>query len=244
MELSKLPVEGGVRMRGEQVTRLETFVDAAFAFAVTLLVVSFDAMPSSFAELYDALRRMPAFLAGFAILAMFWNAHNRFSRRYGLEDGRIVFLSLALVAATLFYVYPLRMVMSAAMGFFTGGWAPSEVQVRSFLEFRLVFIIYGIGFAVLAGLIACMYLHALRKADELQLDDVERLSTRADIAAQLTLMASAGLSILIAALIPPDRGWMQSLPGLVYGLLGIVMPWLGIHYGRRIRALRLQRGEA
>ena len=244
MELSKLPVEGGVRMRGEQVTRLETFVDAAFAFAVTLLVVSFDAMPSSFAELYDALRRMPAFLAGFAILAMFWNAHNRFSRRYGLADGRSVFLSLARVAATLFYVYPLRMVMSAAMGFFTGGWAPSEVQVRSFLEFRLVFIIYGIGFAVLAGLIACMYLHALRKADELQLDDVERLSTRADIAAQLTLVASAGLSILIAALIPPDRGWMQSLPGLVYGLLGIVMPWLGIHYGRRIRALRLQRGEA
>lgn len=68
MDLSGLPVEGGVRQRGEQVTRLETFVDAAFAFAVTLLVVSFDAMPSSFAELYDALRRLPAFLAGFAIL--------------------------------------------------------------------------------------------------------------------------------------------------------------------------------
>ena len=63
MDLSKLPVEGGVRQRGEQVTRLETFVDAAFAFAMTLLVVSFDAMPDSFAELYDALRRLPAFLA-------------------------------------------------------------------------------------------------------------------------------------------------------------------------------------
>ena len=63
MELSKLPVEGGVRQRGEQVTRLETFVDAAFAFAMTLLVVSFEAMPDSFAELYDALRRLPAFLA-------------------------------------------------------------------------------------------------------------------------------------------------------------------------------------
>ena len=76
MELSKLPVEGGVRQRGEQVTRLETFVDAAFAFAMTLLVVSFDAMPDSFAELYDALRRFPAFLAGFAILALFWHAHD------------------------------------------------------------------------------------------------------------------------------------------------------------------------
>ena len=241
MELSKLSVEGGVRLRGEQVTRLETFVDAAFAFAVTLLVVSFDAMPTSFAELYDALRRLPAFLAGFAILAMFWHAHNRFSRRYGLEDGWITFLSLMLVAVTLFYVYPLRMVMSAAMGFFTDGWAPSEVEVRNFLEFRLIFIIYGLGFAVLAGLIACMYLHALRKTDQLQLDAVEQLSTRAEIAAQLALMAIAILSILIAASIPPGNEWMQALPGLVYCLLGIAMPWISIHYGRRIQALAVKR---
>ena len=88
MDLSTLPVRDGFRMRGESVTRLETFVDAAFAFAVTLLVVSFEAMPSTFAELYDALRRLPAFLAGFAIIALFWHAHHRFSRRFGLEEAR------------------------------------------------------------------------------------------------------------------------------------------------------------
>ena len=241
MDLSKLPVEGGVRQRGEQVTRLETFVDAAFAFAVTLLVVSFDAMPSSFAELYDALRRLPALLAGFAILVMFWHGHNRFSRRFGLEDGTIVFLSLALVAATLFYVYPLRMVMSAAMMFFTGGWAPSETQVRNFLEFRLLFVIYGIGFATLAAILAWMNAHALRRADALRLDAAERVAVRAEVMAYLALVACASLSILVAALIPPDRNWMQALPGLVYGLLGIAMPWLGIHYGRRVKALAAQR---
>lgn len=243
MELSKLPVEGGVRQRGEQVTRLETFVDAAFAFAVTLLVVSFDAMPSSFVELYDALRRLPAFLAGFAILVLFWHGHNRFSRRYGLEDGTIVFLSLALVAATMFYVYPLRMVMSAAMGFFTGGWALSETQVRSFLEFRLVFVIYGIGFATLAAILAWMNAHALRKADELQLDAAERLAARAEVVSYLVLVACAMLSILIAATIPPERSWMQALPGLVYSLLGIAMPVIGIHYGRRVQALAAQRKD-
>ena len=73
MDLSKLPVQQGVRLRGEAITRLETFVDAAFAFAVTLLVVSFAAMPDTAAELYDALRRLPAFLAGVTILAMFWH---------------------------------------------------------------------------------------------------------------------------------------------------------------------------
>src|SRR3546814_7073413 len=37
--------------RGRQVTRLETFVDAAFAFAVTLLVISIDEIPDSRAAL-------------------------------------------------------------------------------------------------------------------------------------------------------------------------------------------------
>ncbi len=244
MDLSHLPVEGGVRQRGDQVTRLETFVDAAFAFAVTLLVVSFDAMPDSFSELHDALRRLPAFLAGFAILAMFWFAHHRFSRRFGLEDGMVFVLSMALVASTLFYVYPLRMVMSAAMNYFTAGWAPSEFKVHSMIEFRLIFVIYGVGFAVLASIIALLNAHALRKATLLRLDAAERLATRAEIVAHLVLVACAVLSILVALAIPEDRSWMQSLPGFSYGLLAIVMPWLGVRYARRVEALARQRAEA
>lgn len=241
MDLSHLPVDGGVRQRGVQVTRLETFVDAAFAFAVTLLVVSFDAMPDSFAALYDALRRLPAFLAGFAILALFWHGHHRFSRNFGLEDNTIVMLSMALVAATMFYVYPLRMVMSAAMRFFTGGWAPSEFKVASFDEFRAIFVIYGVGFAVLGALIAAMNAHALRKAEALQLDAAERLVARSEVATNLVLIACAVLSVSLALLIPPDRGWMQSLPGLSYALLGVVMPAMSVYYGRRVQALADQR---
>ena len=241
MELSRLPVQLGFRLRGEAVTRLETFVDAAFAFAVTLLVVSFEAMPDTFDELYDALRRLPAFLAGFAIVAMFWQSHHRFSRRFGLEDGTVTFLSLALVAATLFYVYPLRMVMSAAMRYFTLGWAPSEFVVQSFLEFRLIFVIYGVGFAVLAGIIVLLNRHALRKAALLQLDAAEILATKSEIAVHLVLLGCALLSIALALLISPVRGWQQALPGLAYGLLGIVLPWYGARIGRRVDALVAQR---
>ena len=244
MDLSELPVEGGVRQRGVQVTRLETFVDAAFAFAVTLLVVSFDAMPDTFAELYDALRRLPAFLAGFAILALFWHAHHRFSRNFGLEDGTIVCLSLALVATTMFYVYPLRMVMSAAMMFFTGGWAPSEFKVQSMTEFRLIFVIYGVGFAVLAAIIVWLNVHALRKADALRLDAAERLAAHAEVVAHLVLVGCAVLSVLLALAIPEDGGWMHALPGLAYGLLGGLMPWMSIRYGRRVQALAAQRDNA
>ena len=237
MDLSNLPVQQGFRLRGEGVTRLETFVDAAFAFAVTLLVVSFDAMPDSAAELYDALRRLPAFLAGFMILAMFWHSHHRFSRRFGLEDGAVVTLSLAFVAATLFYVYPLRMVMSAAMHHFTGGWAPSEFQVASLGEYQMIFVIYGIGFAVLSGIMAWLNAHALRRAAALGLDDAERLVAHSEVVSHLILVAVAILSMAIALGLSPGATWAYALPGLAYGLLGVVMPLYGIAMARRVDAL-------
>ena len=37
--IDSCPVEGGFRMRGLEMTRIEVFVDAAFAFAVTMLVI-------------------------------------------------------------------------------------------------------------------------------------------------------------------------------------------------------------
>ncbi len=241
MNLDALKVEGGFRIRGEAVTRLETFVDAAFAFAVTLLVVSFDAMPDTFAELYEALRRFPAFLAGFAIIAMFWASHNRFSRRFGLEDSTVIVLSLALVAATLFYVYPLRMIMSAGVNHATGGWAPSELRVSSMLEYRLVWLIYGSGFALLASLIALLNRHALRHADVLALDAAERAIARADIGAMAILIGTSALSMALALAIPAQRGWHEALPGLAYALLGILMPIYGMRSARVIDRLVRER---
>jgi uncharacterized membrane protein len=242
MNLSRLPVHQGFRLRGQAVTRLETLVDAAFAFAATLLVVSFDAMPSSFAELHEALRRLPAFLGGFAILMLFWHSHHRFSRRFGLEDGLVITLSLALVASTLFYVYPLRMVMSAAMHFFTAGWAPSEFVAEGLGEFQAIFVIYGLGFAALAGIMAALNFHAWRHADDLRLDAAEKAMARAEIVVHLVLAGCAGLSMLIALLLPREAGWTYALPGLAYALLALVLPVYGIVSQRRVDALVLERG--
>ena len=51
-QLASMPVRDGFRQRGEDMTRLETFTDAAFAFAVTLLVVGGgDSIPSDFDEM-------------------------------------------------------------------------------------------------------------------------------------------------------------------------------------------------
>ena len=54
--------DGGLIMRGENMTRIETFVDAAFAFAFTMLVISIDEIPRSPPELVAAARDIPAFI--------------------------------------------------------------------------------------------------------------------------------------------------------------------------------------
>ena len=59
---SDFPIERGRRLRGLPMTRVETFADAAFAFAVTLLVISVDDVPRTFDELIVALKSVPIFV--------------------------------------------------------------------------------------------------------------------------------------------------------------------------------------
>src|SRR5271167_2798365 len=103
--------EPGFRWRGGEITRLEGFSDAVFAFAVTLLVVSLE-VPKTFTELLAAMRGFAAFAVCFALLADVWYNHYRFFRRYGLQDPWTVFLNCVLLFFVLFYVYPLKFLFS------------------------------------------------------------------------------------------------------------------------------------
>ena len=83
--------------RGDKTTRVEGFVDAAFAFAVTLLVISGDHIPRSVDDLILALKSVPTFAASFMLILVFWTGHAQWSRRYGLDDATTRRLSLLLV---------------------------------------------------------------------------------------------------------------------------------------------------
>lgn len=240
MATSQQRAADGFRQRGLQVTRLETFVDAAFAFSLTLLVIVFDDIPDSVAELRAALRHVPTFAFCFVMLAMFWSAHNRWSRRFGLDDARSTVLSLCLVFVVMIYVYPLRMVASGAMAFFTGGWAPYAFKLdtaRAMLDLQTMFIVYAVGFGVLSWLLWRLNAHALRQADRLGLDALERHETCNEIGVHVILTASAGLSLLgsllLLAVYPHGQpGWIASLPTWVYALIG---PAIGVYMRRRQR---------
>ena len=231
--LADLGKSGHFYHRGRDTTRLEAFVDAAFAFALTLLVISFDAVPQSFDELKSALRAVPAFLFAFCILAMFWIAHRNWSMRFGLDTTFATLVSLALIFVLLVYVYPLRAMATAAMSAITNGWLPSEFYVDSISEVRGLFAIYGFGFFVATLCIVSLNGHALRRAESLELTPEEKLLTRHEIFAW-SIVGGTGLVSLIFALTLPDR--LVGLAGWSYMGLAIVMPVFGRVAARQFSA--------
>lgn len=241
-----VPDPGEFRARGANQTRIETFTDAAFAFALTMLAVSLEA-PTTYEALMRALGGIPAFAGSFALLMLFWRGHNEFSRRYGLEDGTTLLLTSALVFVLLVYVFPLKFLFKAFvawMAFLTTGEAVGEELRISIGQLKTLFIVYGGGFTAMTLCLMLLFVHAYRLRRTLGLNEVEVLDTRLQIGAW-GVQASVGLlSIAIAAL--PISGLHPSSAGWAYCLLPIVMPIYGIRSGRKRDALvaRLRRAAA
>ncbi|MEM7001771.1 MAG: TMEM175 family protein [Pseudomonadota bacterium] len=231
--LSQLEISGHFYQRGKDTTRLETFVDAAFAFALTLLVISFDAVPQSYNELLIALQAVPAFLFSFSILAMFWIAHRHWSLRFGLDTTFATVVSLALIFVLLVYVYPLRAMTTAAVSAMTNSWVPSEFHIDHVEQVRGLFIVFGIGFFVSNLCLVLLNWHALRRANFLRLTAQELLLTRYEVLAWL-IVGGVGLLSLVLALILPDQ--LVGLGGWVYMGLALVMPVFGVVTSRHFAA--------
>ena len=74
-------------VREVETTRLDAFVDASFAFAVTLLIIAGAEPLNDFGDLVRALARIPAFAAGFALVVMFWLGHRAYGRIAPIRDN-------------------------------------------------------------------------------------------------------------------------------------------------------------
>lgn len=219
--------------REKETTRLETFVDAAFAFALTMLVVSIDAVPQSYAELVEAIKRVPAFAASFAIVVMFWHAHYRCSRRFGVEDGGAVLLSLALVFLVLVFLYPLRLMMSGAFNALSLGWLPGELRLESAGQLRFVFVLYGLAFALMAGTLCLQFARVRRLALDPPLSVEDRAVSRVETQVWGILSVTGIASALLALVLPAHR---LAIAVWLYACLGVVMPLMGRRWTREIEA--------
>jgi len=228
--MDNLPSKNGFRLRGTNITRLETFTDAAFAFAVTMLVIAGDSVPTSIDALFKSLKDIPAFAASIAVILSVWSGHLQWSRRYGLEDGISIILSGTLILSILVFVYPLKLVFSAMFAFFSGGWLVSSFAIQDPGELTGLFVFYGFGFAFTCSIIALLFHHALRKKEELELNEVELFETRAKMSFWFFISIPALLSVLAAWLLPTNLGVWS---GFLYWLYPVLSPIYSIRINKK-----------
>ena len=207
-------------MRGSEMTRIEVFVDAAFAFAVTMLVISFDAIPRTYPEMVIAIKTIPAFVAAVAQLVWIWQAHNLWSERYGLNDGRTIWLSAMLLVVVLIYIYPMRIMLQGAFAWLTDGYLPASFELQNYEELRFMFVFMGTAFVALCITFVMMYRYALGGVDRLLLSAYERIRTVMSVQIWTGCLV-IGLMLVVLVLLLPQQ-WVP-LSGFIMFLIG---PWI------------------
>jgi uncharacterized membrane protein len=224
--------------RGDKVTRLEAFVDAAFAFSVTLLVISGDHMPSSVALLKEAIKQIPAYAASFAIIMQFWMNHADWSRRFGLEDSISERLSLLLVFVLLIFVYPLKMVFGSFFALISGGYLPAQFSINEWSEVPILFQTFAVGFGGMALITCLLFWRAATLGPLLGFS-----SSEVDYAKHKRLMWAmvvlcSIVSFALAVYIPatPKSGVWIGMPGFIFFGLNILQIILRRRYKKKISA--------
>lgn len=200
-------------------SRVDAFVDAAFAFCMTLLVVGGATLPQTMADLQAALMRVPAFAIGFALLALFWWSHHAFRSIYRKDDGVSLMLSLIIVFVVMIYVYPLRLLGEAMAYYISGRTLPGSELVQSIADMRVLYIVYGIGFMILDVLYILLYRHAATHAEDAE----DRRQAALTAGTWFICAAVGGISVLLSLFLPRDNPWSAGYPGMAYMLIPVTI---------------------
>jgi predicted outer membrane lipoprotein len=220
-----------VTARRHEVSRIEGFSDAVFAFALALLVVSVEA-PSSYAELVDRMLGGVSFACCFALLVWIWYEHHSFFRRFGLQDGVTIFLNALLLFVVLLYVYPLKFMFDSLFARFAPRLKPLEPM--QLWELANAATIYAIGFIAIFVLFALFYRRALARREELGLSELDVYDARTNIGHHLISAGVGFISLAIAAVGPLE---LAPIAPTAYCLMGPAHFWYGSRSGRTRRRL-------
>ncbi len=187
--------------RGLNQTRIETFSDAVFAFAFTLVVLS-SSVPETFTELKASLREIIPFLICIVLIVVIWYQHYIFFLRYGLQNTKTVVINTFLLFLLLIYVYPLKFLAGFLFelyaGLITGEGARFNEQYVPDMDGNFLMTSYGLGAMLIFLTIALLYKHALGKSKELGLDQYEVFATKTSYIHNLLMASIPFLSSLIS----------------------------------------------
>jgi uncharacterized membrane protein len=214
-------------------TRLEAFSDAAFAFALTLLVVSLD-VPRSYDALMNLMYGFPSFACCFALLVWIWAEHAAFFRTYPLEDALTITINSVLLFVVLFYIYPLKFMFDSMFAMMLPQTTKDPIIQMDMWQLGNASAVYGFGFLVLFLVFALLYCRAYWKRGELGLGALEIFDLKSSIGHQLVSAAVGGIA-MVFALAAPLR--LVFISPMLFGLMGPAHFWFGARRGKQRQAL-------
>jgi uncharacterized membrane protein len=207
-----------IRWRSHEPTRLETFSDAVFAFAVTLIIVSLE-VPKSFDELFETMKGFVAFGACFGILFLIWNSQNIFFRRFGIVDAYTTALNGILLFVVLSYTYPLKflftLLFSGDNTYLSHGVKLSMIRLD---QVPTLFYIYNTGYIIIYLLFYLMYRHAQSHAEKLELTTYELFETRSMMYINLINVLIGAIAIVVTFFLPDN---LVGASGYTYFLIPV-----------------------
>lgn len=220
--LDELPTLAGFRLRGLEMTRLETFIDAAFAFAISMLVIVAQQIPDNIQAILAAFKNVPTFICSIAVLGIFWRGHWLWSRRYGLEDGASALISWTMIVTILIFIYPLKAIFGAMWFRLSHGQLGQPLGLHTTAdEARQLFAIYALGLIGISAEILLLYLRAWQLREPLQLNPGERLTTRGELVGWSVPVSVGVVALVLALTLPIEKiEWA----GWVYFSMALLVP--------------------
>src|SRR5438128_9219348 len=233
-DLDSLPRLHGFRLRGMEMMRMETFMDAAFAFAISMLVIAAQQIPDNIQALLAAFKNVPTFVCSIAVLGVYWRGHWLWSRRYGLEDSVSILISWAMIVTMLSFIYPLKAIFGAMWHLISSGQIGQPFSLHTTVsQARTIFAIYALGLIAISAEILLLNFRAWQLREPLRLNARERLMTRGELSGW-SIPVGVGLVSLILALTLPAEQIQWS--GGVYFLMAIILRVHWFWHRRRLKA--------
>ncbi|MEM9648304.1 MAG: TMEM175 family protein, partial [Bacteroidota bacterium] len=194
------------------ISRIEAFSDAVFAFAATLLVVAVGS-DSEGSVLQINWLHFLSFAVSFFALAGIWSVHYNFFRRTHYMDNWIVAINTILLFLVLYYIFPIKSLINSWAGTLT-------MDMESFSS---LFQLYSLGFLLIFSCYSLMYWRAYRKT-KVDSSDFDLLFYARHFGIYVIV---AAISIALAKL---QWGLTFGLPGIIYGLLGPFCYFHGVQF--------------
>ena len=227
------------RNRGEQTTRIEVLSDAVFGFSLTLLVVSLE-VPQTFSELMDLVHGFIPFALSFMLFVHIWYLHNRYFKRYGLDDVPTIWLNSILLFLVMFFVYPLKFLVDVVVKGLTGvaltttGPAGEVIPIVTWQDSGSMLLLFSGGYVAIQLVFVIMYWRAYLLRSRLELTTIETFDTLNTLG-EHAIYVGVGLTSMGMVLIG-GRSWTGEA-GWFYAVLGPLMGIYGYWNGRRRRRL-------